>query len=593
MPENDNKKELDSSITAWFDSLLTELGNGKKINPEDEEDRKRTSYYEIVYGRIKNSKKSIPFEDVFSNDKKVKNNAIKSLYEEAKDENLYIYNKADKTLRRAFIGEDGKIKLSEDIGSMTPPQKPGKGFLAWFASKEEKERYKHDYDLYMKENMYFGTKYNKYYGDIKERREEAIAKEKNKSKEDKKIEKIEEQTKKLDEKKKELEKKKEEIEKEKQNREPENDLKFSQGLQEKMLFDYMANGYGNEKNRSEEKVSGENNVKNAEGREPAEEKISGENNVKASEVKEPAEEKVSGENNVKISEVKESDKKNQVIEQSKKVSLENLSDLDLREMKESIDKSEEFIKKAVGAKKEEIPVNKLINAIADKDFKLEKNLKNSDKALSTNPTLDNINKAVDKLFVMVDSENGLSKETVFAGVFAKSILESYNEKDKKSVKLSDTTIRKLKGIVEIGKIASAGFEAREKLNNAVDIGKLENRDEIIKNYITAETADFSLRMKKKIENGKTESGVMAFLKGGTDAEGLKTFIAGRNAYKQMAGSPEKIKSFVTSNKSQRSLNIANLYKDVISDFTTKTNVKIKNKERLNVKSKPELQNKNL
>ena len=40
---------------------------------------------------------------------------------------------------------------------------------------------------------------------------------------------------------------------------------------------------------------------------------------------------------------------------------------------------------------------------------------------------------------MVDSENGLSKETVFAGVFAKSILESYNEKDKKSVKLSDTT----------------------------------------------------------------------------------------------------------------------------------------------------------
>ena len=41
MPENDNKKELDSSITAWFDSLLTELGNGKKIIPEDEEDRKR------------------------------------------------------------------------------------------------------------------------------------------------------------------------------------------------------------------------------------------------------------------------------------------------------------------------------------------------------------------------------------------------------------------------------------------------------------------------------------------------------------------------------------------------------------------------
>ena len=86
---------------------------------------------------------------------------------------------------------------------------------------------------------------------------------------------------------------------------------------------------------------------------------------------------------------------------------------------------------------------------------------------------------------------------------------------------------------------------------------------------------------------------MAFLKGGTDAEGLKTFIAGRNVYKQMAGSPEKLKSFVTSNKSQRSLNIANLYKDVISDFTTKTNVKIKNKERLNVKSKSVLQNKNL
>ena len=605
MAENENNRELGSEVIEWFDSLLTELGQGKKLNIDDEEDRKRIEYYEIEYGFLRSKKVHVGFDELFSPVTHVRNSAIKSLYEEAAAENLYIYNKTDKTLRRATIGYDGKIILSDDIGNMLPPKKPGWGPFMWFASDSEKKKYEHDVKLYEKEENYFATLRNKPYGDIMYKRDMAVIR--SRSKEYKQLQKIEEKEKKLEEKKKKL--------LESSNIEAEDKEKGTLSQKEQdVLLDII------EKFSKKAEENNDTSLKNAEKQDEL--KLAAE---KQDERKKTVEKNGQKESENKNEDLKKNEADKEKIDSSKKVNdtkislnayQENIdSKADTKEKERDIDKNsgvsvnfklilseeeikeisecrlnpEGFVKSAVGSEKiDRLTVNKLINSINDKNFVIGNKLTNSKEMQNNFPTGEKLEEAVNKLFSIANSQTGLSKETVYAGAFASVILSSYTNESGAAEKLSEKTAEKLMGIREMGKIASAGFEARDRINRAVDMNTLEDREKLIKDYMTFSLADYSLRLQNKLNkdnNSQKASGIMSMLCGKTDAEKFSEYVAGREAVKALSGSTAEFEKFKKANNSEKLIFVEKAYKETINNIKQKAEYKtsVKEKSRENIK----------
>lgn len=64
----------------------------------------------------------------------------------------------------------------------------------------------------------------------------------------------------------------------------------------------------------------------------------------------------------------------------------------------------------------------------------------------------------------------------------------------------------LKGTIELGKIASAGLEAREKINQSIDVTTPEVRDDLVNSYLTMTAVNFIMaanteKAQQEIGNG--------------------------------------------------------------------------------------------
>lgn len=522
-----SEKKLDPGIEAWYDSFLTMAGGGKKVDLEDEEQRKRLNFMTYISDKSKREVEAFDASKLYSPVQSERKDAVKELFESARKEELYVYNKDDKTLRRATVGPDGKIKLSEDIRYIRPPKRPGFGPLMVGASKADKAKYRHDKALFDKEARMFSGK-KRAVEDIKDFKKDRKAAAKL-FKYEQKMKDLEEMNKRVEERvKKRIEENKIKEEARKQ-REAEKAEKIREKLRIK----------GRERDR-----------KFFEKRELERKKLEEEKKKLSTPVEIEMQD---------LSVKSEEPEKKEVLkpEEPEKKEVLKPEEPEKKEVLKPEEPEKKEVLKPEEPKKEE-PKKQDKPEISEENNKFFKEQESFDPA--SNP--EELGKAVKRINQIVGSENGLSEETVQAGMCGEklySYLKDHPDAMNKAG-LESKDLETLKGTVELGKIAGEGLEAREKINQGLENVSPEARNELVNSYMTMNAVNFCMSVtaednRKAIESGTfTQSGVQRLLSNEQfDSKKLKSSVAQTNEAIRFKDEPGKLKEVVAGGKSKEAL----------------------------------------